>query len=73
MKNNPASQADLRNSTCLEEEVRICYYYCACFYVSVAQGTEHRSPKAGVGGSNPLRDTMDKRRKPKAYGVVFLY
>ena len=26
-------------------------------YVSVAQGTEHRSPKAGVGGSNPLRDT----------------
>ena len=31
-------------------------------YVSVAQGTEHRSPKAGVGGSNPLRDTMKKDR-----------
>ena len=31
-------------------------------YVSVAQGTEHRSPKAGVGGSNPLRDTMKKGR-----------
>ena len=29
-------------------------------YVSVAQGTEHRSPKAGVGGSNPLRDTNKK-------------
>ena len=26
-------------------------------FVSVAQGTEHRSPKAGVGGSNPLWDT----------------
>ncbi len=30
-------------------------------YVSVAQGTEHRSPKAGVGGSNPLRDTKKKK------------
>ena len=29
-------------------------------FVSVAQGTEHRSPKAGVGGSNPLRDTNRK-------------
>ena len=27
-------------------------------FVSVAQGTEHRSPKAGVGGSNPLWDTI---------------
>lgn len=51
-------------STCLEEEKRICYHNCACFYVSVAQGTEHRSPKAGVGGSNPLRDTKKREVKP---------
>ena len=38
-------------------------------FVSVAQGTEHRSPKAGVGGSNPLWDTIKQSRKPFFQGL----
>ena len=30
-------------------------------HVSVAQGTEHRSPKAGVARSNRARDTTAQR------------
>ena len=42
-------------------------------YVSVAQGTEHRSPKAGVGGSNPLRDTMKKGRPRVCLFISLLF
>ena len=39
---------------------------------SVAQGIEHRSPKAGVAGSNPAGGTMEAKRCPaKSSGTAF--
>ena len=31
-------------------------FHIVIVYAPVAQGIEHRPPKAGVGGSNPLQD-----------------
>lgn len=38
---------------------------------SVAQGTEHRSPKAGAGGSNPPGGTIESKRRRSAPFFMF--
>ena len=37
-------------------------FHIVIVYAPVAQGIEHGSPKAGVGGSNPSGGTMNERR-----------